>query len=133
MKTAPPHLLKDFRLSLRLKNDCKIVAQYPNQVNIYLEKKVHLSNHHGNESYDRILEPIANELAIQRENYPLTIIYLKLKYCGYAYGLFKRTLTNSVLIKMLKLAGVNGTPFTSRTGAAQGSKLRLTGHQCDQK
>ena len=70
----------------------KIVARNPNRVNIYLDKKVHLSNHHRNESYDRILEPIVNELAIQRENYPMTIIYLKLKHCGYAYGLFERIL-----------------------------------------
>ena len=81
--TAPP---------LRLKTECKIVARNPNRVNIYLDKKVHLSNYHGNESYDRILEPIANELVIQRENYPMTIIYLKLKHCGYAYGLFERIL-----------------------------------------
>lgn len=91
--TAPPHLLRDLKQSLRLKNNCKIVARNPNRVNIYLDKKVRLSNHHGNESYDRILEPIANELAIQRENYPMTIIYLKLKCCGYAYGLFERILT----------------------------------------
>ena len=90
--TAPPHLLRDLKQSLRLKNDCKIVTRNPNRVNIYLDKKVRLSNHHGNESYDRILEPIANELAIQRENYPMTIIYLKLKYCGYAYSLFERIL-----------------------------------------
>ncbi|XP_068691596.1 recQ-like DNA helicase BLM [Montipora foliosa] len=44
------------------------------------------------QSYDKILVPIAYELAIQRENYPMTIIYLKLKYCGYAYGLFERVL-----------------------------------------
>ena len=44
------------------------------------------------QSYDKILVPIANKLAIQRENYPVTIIYLKLKYCGYAYGLFERVL-----------------------------------------
>ena len=42
---------------------------------------MHLSNHHGNESYG-ILEPIANELAIQRENYPMRIMYLKLKHCS---------------------------------------------------
>ena len=90
--TAPPHLLKDLKQSLRLKSDCKIVARNPNRVNIYLDKKVRLSNHYGNESYDHILEPIANELAVQRENYPMTIIYLKLKYCGYAYGLFERIL-----------------------------------------
>lgn len=90
--TAPPHLLGDLKQSLQLKNDCKIVARNPNRVNIYLDKKLRLSNHHGNESYDKILVPIANELAIQRENYPMTIIYLKLKYCGYAYGLFERIL-----------------------------------------
>ena len=90
--TAPPQLLRDLKQSLRLKTDCKIVARNPNRVNIYLDKKVCLSSHHGNDSYDRILKPIANELAIQRENFPMTIIYLKLKYCGYAYGLFERIL-----------------------------------------
>ena len=50
--TAPPHLLRDLKQSLRLKNDCKIVARNPNRVNIYLDKKVRLSNLHGNESYD---------------------------------------------------------------------------------
>ena len=77
--TAPLPLLTDLQQSLDLKSDSKIVARNPNRVNIYLEKKVHLNNHYGNESYDHILEPIANELAVQRENYPMTIIYLKLK------------------------------------------------------
>lgn len=48
-----------------------------------------MSNHHGFESYDTIVIPIANELAMQREKYPMTIIYLKLKYCGYVYSLFE--------------------------------------------
>ena len=51
-----------------------------------------MSNHHGYEGFDHFLLPIANDLALQREKYPMTIIYLKLKYCGYAYGLFKRVL-----------------------------------------
>ena len=71
---------------------CKSVAQNPNRVNIYPNKKVRLSNHHGNEGYNRILGPIAHELTIQRENYPMTIVYLKLKNCGYAYGSFERIL-----------------------------------------
>ena len=45
-------------------------------MNIYLDRKVRLSN----------------ELAVQSENYQMTIIYLKLKYCGYTYGLFERIL-----------------------------------------
>ena len=40
----------------------------------------------------RFLHPFANKLAVQRENYPMTIVYLKLKYCGYAYRLFERIL-----------------------------------------
>ena len=38
---------------------------------------------------------IAQELVIQREKYPMTIIYLKLKYCGYAYSLFERILNEN--------------------------------------
>lgn len=90
--TAPPHLLRDLKQRLRLKNECKIVAQNPNRVNRYPNKKVCLSKHHGNEGYDRILGPIAHELTIQRENYPMTIVYLKLKNCGNAYGSFERIL-----------------------------------------
>lgn len=90
--TAPPHLLRDLKQRLRLKNECKIVAQNPNRVNRYPNKKVCLSKYHGNEGYDRILGPIAHELTIQRENYPMTIVYLKLKNCGNAYGSFERIL-----------------------------------------
>ncbi|XP_068761461.1 ATP-dependent DNA helicase Q1-like [Montipora capricornis] len=118
--TAPPHLLRDLKQSLRLKNDCKIVARNPNRVNTYLDKKPHLSNHHGNESYDKILVPIANELAIQRENYPMTIIYLKLKYCGYAYGLFERVLKDKQCVgetsePSARLFSQFHAPQTSRT------------------
>ena len=33
--TAPAYLLRDLKQSLRLKTECKIVAQNPNRVNIY--------------------------------------------------------------------------------------------------
>ena len=59
-------------------------------MNIYLDKKVRMSTHHGIASYDQILLPIARDLAIQCEKYPMTIIYLK--YCGYAHNLFERVL-----------------------------------------
>ena len=61
-------------------------------MNIYLDKKVRMSTHHGFASYDQILLPIAHDLAVQGEEYPMTIVYLKLKYCGYAYNLFERVL-----------------------------------------
>ena len=39
--------------------------------------------------------PIANRLFVERENYPMTIIYMKLKYCGYSYGIFERILKDN--------------------------------------
>lgn len=57
-----------------------------------------MSNHHRYESYDRIVIPIAKELALQREKYPMTIIYLKLKYCGYVYGLFEQILQDKQFV-----------------------------------
>lgn len=96
--TAPLSLLRDLKNSLSLKINCKIVAVNPNRVNIYLDRKERLSNHHAYESYDEILMPIANDHSIQRENYPITIIYLKLKYCGYAYSLFQQVLKDKQYI-----------------------------------
>jgi len=72
--TAPPHLLTNLKQSLSLKTDCKVVAANPNRPNIYFDKKLRMSNHHGYESYDQILTLIANDLAQQREKYP--IIYI---------------------------------------------------------
>ena len=51
-----------------------------------------MSTRHGFASYDQILLPIAHDLAVQCEKYPMTIIYLKLKNCAYVYNLFKRVL-----------------------------------------
>ena len=77
--TAPPHLLKALNESLGLKANCKIVNVNPNRVNISLDKKVGMSTHHGFASYDQTLLPIAHDLAVQCEKYPMTIINLKLK------------------------------------------------------
>ena len=75
---------------------CKIVTVNPNRNNIYLEVKMRDSNSYGNKGYEKILCPIADSLFIQRTNYPMTIIYLKLKYCGFAYSLFDMIFQESV-------------------------------------
>ena len=90
--TATANLLEDLKDNLHLKKDCKVVAVNPNRKNIFLVKKVRISDHKQFESYDEILKPIANELLIQTQNYPMTIIYLKLKYCAHAYRLFERVM-----------------------------------------
>ena len=64
---------------------------------MYLDKKVRMSSHHGFASYDQILLPIAHDLAVLCEKYPMTIIYLKLTYCGYVYILVERVLVDRQL------------------------------------
>ena len=44
------------------------------------------------ENYHKILEPIAIKLLTERENFPMIIKDLKLKYCALAYRLFERIL-----------------------------------------
>lgn len=96
--TAPPAMLTSLKQSLSLNSSCKVISANPNRMNIYFDKNVRMSSHHGFRSYEQILLPIANELAIQREKYPMTIIYLKLKYCGYAFGLFERVLQDQQFV-----------------------------------
>ena len=46
----------------------------------------------GSESYESILRPIAEELKQNVTHYSLTIIYLPLRWCGYAFKLFEQIL-----------------------------------------
>ena len=47
-----------------------------------------LDTGYGYEGYYNILKPIAENLKVMTIDYPQTIIYTKLKYCGFAYRLF---------------------------------------------
>lgn len=90
--TAPPQLILKLKESLCLKQDCKIIRRNPNRDNIFFDRQKRLSNNYGYESYSCILAPIAEDLLTERNHYPMTIIYMKLKYCGYAYALFDQIL-----------------------------------------
>lgn len=90
--TAPPQLILDLKKSLCLSDNCKVIKKNPNRSNIFLDREKRLSNNHGYDSYSAILKPIAEDLLNQGTNYPITIIYMKLKYCGFAYSLFNKTL-----------------------------------------
>ncbi|XP_028393186.1 ATP-dependent DNA helicase Q1-like [Dendronephthya gigantea] len=99
--------------------DCKIVTVNPNRENIYLGKKVRSSDHKKFESYNEILGPVAKELLIKKENYPMTIIYMKLKYCAHAYRLFERILQDEQYVNgceepMARLFAQFHSPQTSR-------------------
>ena len=94
--TTTANLLEDLKDNLHLKKDCKVAAVSPNRKNIFLVKKVCLSDRKQFESYDEILKPNANELLTQ--NYPMTIIYVKLKYCAHAYRLFERVMQDKIFV-----------------------------------
>jgi len=91
--TATLHDIKLLEKNLCLKNP-KICKVSPNRKNLFISKATRGSNAAGLEGYDEILLPIAEGLREQREKYPMTIIYMTLKYCGYAYKLFSNHIGN---------------------------------------
>lgn len=85
--TAPPSLIKQMTKELCMQN-CEVIKVSPNRKNVFLRIRKRLSNMHGIESYDNILRPIADELDKERETFPVTIIYMRLKYCGLCISTF---------------------------------------------
>ena len=78
-----------------LLEDAKMVLVSPNRPNIYLEKCTRLASKDQRRSYMNILGPIARRLNVLRDQYPLTIIYMKLKYCGIAFRIFTQYVDES--------------------------------------
>ncbi len=81
--------MKCIQESLGLKK-CKVVVANPDRKNIYYEKVFR----HGKDSdaIQTILMPVAKGLLHTKIEYPLTIIYISLKLCGFAYKLFEYVL-----------------------------------------
>ena len=75
--------------SLGLKS-CRNIVGNPDRKNIYYEKCFR----RGQEidSVEGILYPIGRGLLKDRTDYPLTVIYIPLRWCGYAYKLFESLL-----------------------------------------
>ena len=88
--TAPKHTQETIKISLHLSNPHVIIA-YLNRPNIFIAVAKRLSVS-SEESYESILLPIAQKLKEALVHYPLTIIYLPLKWCGYAFKLFMEEL-----------------------------------------
>ncbi|XP_057292616.1 probable ATP-dependent DNA helicase RecS [Hydractinia symbiolongicarpus] len=69
--------------------DCVFLTINPNRSNVFLVAKKRYHNSYGIECIKKILLPIGEDLKKQAKAYPQTIIYCKLKYCGYGYKLFE--------------------------------------------
>ena len=72
--------------SLGLKKCVELVAN-PDSKNIFYATS--FREGHGADSIENICRPIANNLLTMGIDYPLTIIYMPLKWCGYVYRLFE--------------------------------------------
>ena len=92
--TAPPSLILKIKKYLCMQSSCKIVMASPNRKNLFLSLQKRMPNNYGIRSYAEILRPIAKDLSVLRDAYPMTIIYMGLKYCGYAFQLFSSMLDN---------------------------------------
>ncbi|XP_057308145.1 ATP-dependent DNA helicase RecQ-like [Hydractinia symbiolongicarpus] len=72
----------------------KVIAVSPNQKNVYLNIQRRPNSNLGLKGFEVILKPLAEKLNVQREHYPMTIIYMHLRYCGYGYKLFENVIRN---------------------------------------
>jgi len=81
--------MKCIQDSLGLKN-CKHVVTNPDRKNICYKKI--LRSGQDVDSIQSILIPIAEALLKKKIEYPLTIVYIPLRLCGFAYKLFEHVL-----------------------------------------
>ena len=88
--TASHADMKFIQESLGLKN-CKVVGN-PDRANVCYEKVFRQGD--DAESIQTILMPNAKGLLHKNIDYPLTVIYISLKLCGFAYRLFEYVLEN---------------------------------------
>ena len=85
--TAPKHVRESLTSSLLLDKPLVVVGNL-DRPNIHFQKEKRKPSSTGEESYKAILLPIAKELKKSLTAYPLTLIYLPLRWCGYAFKLF---------------------------------------------
>jgi superfamily II DNA helicase RecQ len=75
--------------SLALQNCFELIGN-PDRKNIYYEKVFRLGQ--DIDAFEKICKPIATGLLHMKVDYPLTIIYMPLRWCGFIYRLFEMIL-----------------------------------------
>ena len=100
----------------------EVVRAPVDRPNIFISKEKRKPNNNVFDSYDDILKPIAEELKVKKFTYPLTLIYMPLKWCGYAFRLFEEviesksrtSLTDSLSPMESRLYGQFHAPQTTK-------------------
>ena len=89
--TASKADVKAIKDSLNMKKPLEVIGD-PNRANIFYEKVFRKGD--DIEFFEELLKPMASELKEVTLNYPLTIVYLPLKWCGFAFKFFEKQLGN---------------------------------------
>ena len=87
--TASKSDVAAIKASLNLKTPLEIIAN-PNRQNIFYEKIFHQGE--DVDFFETLLSPIVGQLKEKTVAYPLTVLYLPPKWCGFAYKYFERQL-----------------------------------------
>ena len=85
---------KDFmkiKDSLNLKNFLEVIGN-PNRPNIFYEKVFQKDD--DIDFYEQLLNPIMHGLKESTTAFPLTILYLPLKWCRFSFNFFEKQLGN---------------------------------------
>ena len=85
--TAPKKLIEFLKGNLQIKDPFILVGNL-DRPNIFICESKRRPSSFEAESYNDILLPIAEEVKLKLIDYPLTIVYLPLKWCGYAFKFF---------------------------------------------
>ena len=86
--TASKADVKAIKVSLNMKKPLEMIGD-PNRANIFYEKVFCKGD--DIDFFKELLKPMASKLKEVKLNYPLTILYLPLKWCGFAFKFFWKT------------------------------------------
>ena len=87
--TASRQDIEVIKQSLNLKNPIEVIGN-PNRPNIFYKKVFRKGD--DTEFFEKLLEPIACDLKEKKVTYPTTIMYLPLRWCGFAFKYFEKQL-----------------------------------------
>ncbi|XP_068692465.1 ATP-dependent DNA helicase Q1-like [Montipora foliosa] len=89
--TASKTDISTIKKSLTLRNPLEVIGN-PNRPNIYYKKVFREGE--DVDFFEELLAPIAHDLKVKTVNYPITIMYLPLRWCGFAFKFFEKRLGN---------------------------------------
>ncbi|KAK2549364.1 RecQ-like DNA helicase Blm [Acropora cervicornis] len=87
--TASKNDVAQIKESLNLKNPLEVIAT-PNRTNVFNDKV--LREGEDVDFFIELLTPIVEQLGEKTVTYPLTVLYLPLKWCGFAFKYFEKHL-----------------------------------------